>query len=203
MDNTNKNLSRNVRIFRNRLDLTQAELAEASEMSLRAIQDIETNRKAPRGSTISKLAKGLKVTEADLFRDPDVPAPAKSRTAADMSPEEFVAAAAKAMKLNTDPGAENELARLRNLESFVKQVPVGVLEALRDVTWKKEKTDQVMAALKDKPFALTGEALKDEMGLVKVFRGADGRLRKLILAGVKSVIRAYDRERGTGRKGAD
>jgi transcriptional regulator with XRE-family HTH domain len=48
--------------------LTQAEFADALEISRLSLAYFETGRRWPRPVTLQKLAKNLKVTVADLFK---------------------------------------------------------------------------------------------------------------------------------------
>lgn len=57
--------------MRNRIDLTQAQLAEASGISIRALQRIESGERTPRGNTVKELAKALKCSISDLYKDPN------------------------------------------------------------------------------------------------------------------------------------
>lgn len=61
-----------VLFHRNRLQLTQAELAEKSGVSLRTIQRVEAGTE-PKGFTLKALAQALNVTFAELIEEPVVP----------------------------------------------------------------------------------------------------------------------------------
>lgn len=55
-----------VKIIRENLGYTQAELAEQSNLSIRTIQRLESGRNHPKGHTLKVLAKALKVEPIDL-----------------------------------------------------------------------------------------------------------------------------------------
>lgn len=63
-------ISENVRILRERLGLTQMQLAEKIGVSHPRISDIENQKGEPRFSTIEKVAEGLGVTVFDLMKPP-------------------------------------------------------------------------------------------------------------------------------------
>jgi transcriptional regulator with XRE-family HTH domain len=65
--------SRNIKEFRERQGLTQAELAEAADVSLGAVQGWEARRRWIEGDYIAPLARALGVPESALFADPDAP----------------------------------------------------------------------------------------------------------------------------------
>ena len=81
MENIAKNVSDNVRLMRDRLNLTQSELAEKAGISLRGLQDIEYKRsKSPRVTTVYALAKVFGVSPDDLYRDPSAkPEPSQEK----------------------------------------------------------------------------------------------------------------------------
>ena len=55
--------------LRLRRAMSQRKLAEAADMSQRAIVDLETDRREPRPSTLGKLAEALGVEPSKLFED--------------------------------------------------------------------------------------------------------------------------------------
>lgn len=73
MEKVEKTIATNIRILRISLNMSQSDLAEKADMSLRGIQAIESEGSAPRASTLSKIAMALGVTEASLYKDPHKP----------------------------------------------------------------------------------------------------------------------------------
>jgi transcriptional regulator with XRE-family HTH domain len=55
--------------LRLRRAMSQRKLAEAADMSQRAIVDLETDRREPRPSTLGKLAEALGVEPSKFFED--------------------------------------------------------------------------------------------------------------------------------------
>lgn len=65
-------LSENLRKARKTTGFTQDELAEASGLSLRMIQDIEGQNSWPSPDTIGKIAMAMDIEESSLFLDPNL-----------------------------------------------------------------------------------------------------------------------------------
>jgi transcriptional regulator with XRE-family HTH domain len=59
----------NVRRLREERDLTQVELARRSGVDLRTLTRIESVDREPGVSTLARIARGLGVPPADLWRD--------------------------------------------------------------------------------------------------------------------------------------
>ncbi len=55
-----------LRIIRERLFITQAELAEAAEIALVTLNRLENNKQKPSFKTIRKLAKALRVEPREI-----------------------------------------------------------------------------------------------------------------------------------------
>lgn len=74
MESNEHFLSKNIIKLRNGLKLTQSELAERADVSLRGLQDIEYNKiKSPRSTTLFKIAKALGVDVIDLYNEKSRP----------------------------------------------------------------------------------------------------------------------------------
>jgi transcriptional regulator with XRE-family HTH domain len=58
---------RRVRELRERRDLSQEKLAQASNLTTSFVSTVEHGRKTPSLTTVLKLARGLKVDAAELF----------------------------------------------------------------------------------------------------------------------------------------
>lgn len=71
-------LSENVTTRRNRLDLTQAQLAEASGLSLKMIQKVEYQQAWPSPDTLSKIAQALQCKPWELLKEPSSVSPAET-----------------------------------------------------------------------------------------------------------------------------
>jgi transcriptional regulator with XRE-family HTH domain len=71
MSTITKIFSENIRRLRKDRGLTQTELADIIGISLASIQGYEAERVWPAMDTVKALAKALKVSESELFRDPD------------------------------------------------------------------------------------------------------------------------------------
>lgn len=63
----NTELSRKIKELRTRLGFTQESLAEETKLSLRTIQRIENSESEPRGDTLKRIARILKVTPDELM----------------------------------------------------------------------------------------------------------------------------------------
>jgi len=61
----------NVRVYRNRRNWSQADLAEYANISINFIGDIERGRKWPHPETLTKLADALEVKVFELFCEED------------------------------------------------------------------------------------------------------------------------------------
>ncbi len=57
----------NIRKLRNSLNMTQSELAEKANLSLRGIQAIETQERVPRMETLQQIADALGVSISELY----------------------------------------------------------------------------------------------------------------------------------------
>ncbi len=68
MDNIGKTIGQRLGFLRNKLDFTQAELAEQAQIPLRTLQAIEYDKvKSPGVAVISKLASAMNVHLSDLL----------------------------------------------------------------------------------------------------------------------------------------
>lgn len=65
-------LAANLKKFRERLDLTQDELAEKSDLSPSLIRQMETGRSFPRKSTIVAVCNALQCEASDLLKNPEI-----------------------------------------------------------------------------------------------------------------------------------
>jgi transcriptional regulator with XRE-family HTH domain len=61
-------LSRNIRLYRGRRALSQAELAEKANISIAFLSNIERDNKWPYPDTLVNIAKGLDVEVFELFK---------------------------------------------------------------------------------------------------------------------------------------
>ena len=64
-------LARNVKNFRESLEMSQMKLAEKIGCSTTLIGKIETMKRFPSATMINRIAKAFKITPADLFSDSD------------------------------------------------------------------------------------------------------------------------------------
>jgi len=62
---------KNVRVYRNRRNWSQADLAEYANISINFIGDIERGKKWPHPETLTKLADALEVRIFELFIEED------------------------------------------------------------------------------------------------------------------------------------
>jgi transcriptional regulator with XRE-family HTH domain len=58
---------KNVKVYRNRRGWSQADLAEAANISINFLGDIERGKKWPHPNTLSKLAEALEIKVFELF----------------------------------------------------------------------------------------------------------------------------------------
>jgi transcriptional regulator with XRE-family HTH domain len=63
--------SKNVRLYRNRRNWSQADLAEYANISLNFLGDIERGKKWPHPDTLSKMADALEIKVFELFLEED------------------------------------------------------------------------------------------------------------------------------------
>ena len=63
---------RNVKIYRNRRNWSQADLAESANISINFLGDIERGKKWPHPDTLSKLADALEIKVYELFMEEDI-----------------------------------------------------------------------------------------------------------------------------------
>jgi len=68
-----ENLGNAIRFYRKQLRLSQAELAEKSDISVTFLSKIERGIKFPTSETLSGLANGLNVDVYQLFRHDNTP----------------------------------------------------------------------------------------------------------------------------------
>jgi transcriptional regulator with XRE-family HTH domain len=66
-------LSRNIKRFRNRLGVSQLNLALELEISTTFLSDIETGKKWVSARTLAQIAKALKIEIFELFRPEEKP----------------------------------------------------------------------------------------------------------------------------------
>jgi transcriptional regulator with XRE-family HTH domain len=62
---------KNVRIYRNRRNWSQADLAENANISINFLGDIERGKKWPHPETLTKLADALEIRVFELFMEED------------------------------------------------------------------------------------------------------------------------------------
>jgi transcriptional regulator with XRE-family HTH domain len=63
-----KNLGKNIKFFRFRRQLSQADLAEKSKISITSLSDIERGNNFPQAKTLCNLAQALDVEVWSLFK---------------------------------------------------------------------------------------------------------------------------------------
>jgi len=71
---------KNVRLYRNRRNWSQADLAEYANISLNFLGDIERGNKWPHPDTLSKMADALEVKVFELFLEEDTAVNRKTQT---------------------------------------------------------------------------------------------------------------------------
>lgn len=64
-----ENLSRNIKAFRQRQNMSQADLAEASGISIPFLSQIECANKFPSPAILARIADSLQVSVSDLFAE--------------------------------------------------------------------------------------------------------------------------------------
>lgn len=98
-----KVISRNIKHLRKSKKWTQNDLAVASGVSFRGVQDIESGKRSPRADTLAAIAGSLGVTEKEIYQEKEESTlNAKRHTsAAELSPEEFVY---KVLQISTEHG---------------------------------------------------------------------------------------------------
>jgi transcriptional regulator with XRE-family HTH domain len=70
-DEIRSQLGKNIKFFRSRRGLSQADLAEKGGISITFLSDIERGNKWPQPDNLFKLAKALKVEPYELLRPED------------------------------------------------------------------------------------------------------------------------------------
>ncbi len=99
-------LRKNIKTMRERMGLTQQEVADLAEISFRGFQQIEYGQRAPTAKSISGIARALQVTIEDLYRDPNEPIVPEQMTVASMSPEALKSLIDSAVKANIEAKKE-------------------------------------------------------------------------------------------------
>ena len=64
---------KNVRLYRNRRNWSQADLAEYANISINFFGDIERGKKWPHPDTLTKMAAALEIKVYELFLEEDTP----------------------------------------------------------------------------------------------------------------------------------
>lgn len=67
LNNTRKSVGARIRARRKQIEMTQFDLASKAGVSLRSVQDIESNRSNPRADTLTAIAEAMSVNAADLM----------------------------------------------------------------------------------------------------------------------------------------
>ena len=67
------NIDARIRQFREKLGLTQKDLANRSGLSQQAISRFESGKHTPRSDSLKRIAEALETTVAELYGDPEVP----------------------------------------------------------------------------------------------------------------------------------
>ena len=62
-------IANNIRVFRNKRGITQAELSKEAELSRNTIVNFETGRRDPRIKDLRKIAKALNVSIEELISE--------------------------------------------------------------------------------------------------------------------------------------
>ena len=136
-----------MRRLRHALDISQSELAERANLSLRAVQAIECENSSPRAVTVAQLASALGVSSSELMDGPIEPIEHKEpQTLAEISPDELTAKIVAVLEarnaqsqINPDIEFEvNDYDRLKRLEDRIIQFAgtdfLKVLEELHEGT---------------------------------------------------------------------
>jgi len=63
---------KNVRLYRNRRNWSQADLAEYAKISINFLGDIERGKKWPHPDTLAKMADALEIKVFELFLEEDI-----------------------------------------------------------------------------------------------------------------------------------
>jgi transcriptional regulator with XRE-family HTH domain len=70
--NIKNTLGKNIKFFRFRKSLSQADLAERADISITFLSNIERGNKFPKAGTLAHLAKGLEIEVWELFKGESV-----------------------------------------------------------------------------------------------------------------------------------
>jgi transcriptional regulator with XRE-family HTH domain len=71
---------KNVRLYRNRRNWSQADLAEYANISINFLGDIERGKKWPHPDTLTKMADALEIKVFELFLEEDMAVNPKTKT---------------------------------------------------------------------------------------------------------------------------
>lgn len=72
MENIEKLIGKKVKIARQRLGLSQSDLAKNAKTSLTTINRLEKGHQFPHSNTLTEIAKALNLNVADLYKNDDV-----------------------------------------------------------------------------------------------------------------------------------
>lgn len=132
----NSHFSKNLNRLRNARGWSQQQLADFAGVSLQTIFRAESKGITPRGGNISKIAKALKVSDFDLFRDPSE-TPRSLKTIANMTQDELTQTIVAAQKRsdplsNLDPQIKNLIIRIQSRLTTLNEHQLGTILGLID-----------------------------------------------------------------------
>jgi transcriptional regulator with XRE-family HTH domain len=105
-------LSRNIKLFRNRLGLSQLHLALELGISTTFLSDIETGKKWVSAQTLSHIAKALKIDIYELFK-PEQNVKEDIATAVAMYMDDVDAAIIKSIEEAVRPAVKRSISKMR------------------------------------------------------------------------------------------
>ena len=110
----------NIRIFRNRRNWSQADLADFANISINFLSDIERGKKWPHPDTLSKLADALGIRVFELFLDEKTDISLDTQSIMNRFIKDFSLAINKSLALSVNQSIEH-IQKQYNLNNNSKQ----------------------------------------------------------------------------------
>ncbi|MCL2094012.1 MAG: helix-turn-helix domain-containing protein [Treponema sp.] len=98
---------KNVKIFRNRRNWSQADLAEYANISINFLGDIERGKKWPHPDTLTKLAEALEIKVFELFLEEDLMPNPEAKTTMDRFINDFNLTINKSLSISVKQSIDN------------------------------------------------------------------------------------------------
>jgi transcriptional regulator with XRE-family HTH domain len=98
---------KNVRLYRNRRNWSQADLAEYANISINFLGDIERGKKWPHPDTLTKMADALEIKVYELFLEEDTTIDPETQTLMNRFIKDFSLTINKSLSLSVKQSVEH------------------------------------------------------------------------------------------------